>query len=62
MLSVNAKISRYCLDFNGIELDLSIKSAPEDMPLAAVAQKRAADSDVDLSAVAIDPFYCAWAN
>lgn len=56
---------RYCLNYNGAELDISVRNIPEqfkgeEIPIEAVAQNRAADSDIGLCSIAIDPSGTAW--
>lgn len=54
---------RYCLDFMGAELDISVRTFPSvDYPAEAVAQDRAADADIGLCSVAIDSLGRAWAT
>jgi hypothetical protein len=57
----------YCFDFQEIELDLSIRPIPASfqnkiVPVEAVAIDRASESDVAISAVAIDPSGSVWAR
>jgi hypothetical protein len=59
--------SRYCFDFAGSEVDISIRQAPSQyagcvIPIEAVALERAADSDIGISSVAMDPSMQAWAR
>lgn len=58
---------RYCFDFSGGELDISIRPVPDIYagkipPVEAVARDRAFDSDIGICAVAIDPSGQAWAR
>lgn len=56
---------RYCLNYKNIELDISVRPIPaefKEIPLSAVAIDRANDSDIGISAVAIDPNGQAWAK
>ncbi len=56
----------YILPFQGSELDISIREIPAqwkmNVPTEAVAQERAADSDIGLCSIALDPAFCAWAR
>lgn len=58
---------RYCFDFGGSELDISIRPMPDIFdgttpPVEAVARDRAFDSDIGICAVAIDPSGQVWAR
>lgn len=56
----------YVLTFQGSELDISIRGIPAqwtmNVPTEAVAQERAADSDIGLCSIALDPDFRAWAR
>jgi hypothetical protein len=57
---------RYCFNYQGVEVDVSIRPIPEwysnlPIPKEAVAIERAANSDIALSSIAIDPLGRAWA-
>ena len=57
---------RYCLDYNGVEFDISVRPIPatwqnKAIPPEAVAIDRACDSDAGICSVAIDPQKRAWA-
>ena len=56
----------YVLPFQGTELDISIRGIPaiaaQHLPEEAVAQERAADGDIGLCSVALDPAFRAWAR
>jgi hypothetical protein len=55
---------RCCFEIDGVEIDLSLRHAPEsatDGP-AAAAIDRALDSDAAISSIAIDPGMRAWAR
>jgi hypothetical protein len=58
---------RYCLDYCDVELDVSVRPVPDVFggkkpPAEAVARDRAADSDIGICSVAIDPLGQAWAT
>lgn len=58
---------RYCFDFMGSELDISLRLIPAQyagglVSISAVAQDRAGDSDIGICAVAIDPTFGVWAR
>lgn len=54
---------RYCLDYRGAEMDVSIRTpVTTSLAVARVAIERAGDSDAGLSSVAIAPDGTAWAT
>lgn len=58
---------RYCFDYRGVKVDLSIRPIPDYylgryIPVAAVARERAGEADIGLSSVAIDPIGMAYAT
>ena len=59
---------RYCMNLNGIELDISVRPVPDEyknqkyIPAEAVAIDRALDADIGICSVAIDSTGRAWAT
>lgn len=59
---------RYCLNWQGADLDISVRPVPEkykslkSIPVEAVAIDRALDADIGLCSIAIDPKGQAWAT
>lgn len=58
---------RYCLTYMGADLDISLRPIPPQwqgkvIPPEAVAQERAADADIGLCSVALDPLLRGWAT